>query len=257
MQRTDALIAEARGQAALTTDELLEVLPGLTPQAEKGDMAIGLEMLRVQGLLSSEQAKRGFDLLQGVEKSEGLLMPEDLLELRRQQKEPASRTYVQWVKALEAFMNFCQVASPLSCTREMAEAYKQKLLGRGLSKNTVKVQLAYLSGLWTSLSEARGVAHIFKGLPASVRLTPGEVARQLQKKGSFICRPINEWDQSNSQYLPIFQILYYSGCRLSEVCGLKGEDINDDRFNVTWSDERSLKTHYSQRQIPCIHRSMN
>ena len=250
LQRTDALIAEARGPAALTTDALLEALPGLTPQAEKGDMAVGLEMLRVQGLLTSEQAKRGFDLLQGVEKSESLLMPEDLLELRRQQKEPASRTYVQWVKALEAFMNFCQVASPLSCTREMAEAYKQKLLGRGLSKNTVKVQLAYLSGLWTSLSEARGVAHIFKGLPASVRLTPGEVARQLQKKGSFICRPINEWDQSNSQYLPIFQILYYSGCRLSEVCGLKGEDINDDRFIVTWSDERSLKTHYSQRQIP-------
>ena len=80
MQRTDALIAEARGQAALTTDELLEVLPGLTPQAEKGDMAVGLEMLRVQGLLSSEQAKRGFDLLQGIEKSESLLMPEDLLE---------------------------------------------------------------------------------------------------------------------------------------------------------------------------------
>ena len=67
LQRTDALIArwiaQARGQAALTTDELLEVLPGLTPQAEKGDMAVGLEMLRVQGLLSSEQAKRCFDLL--------------------------------------------------------------------------------------------------------------------------------------------------------------------------------------------------
>lgn len=29
LQRTDALIAEARGQAALTSDELLEVLPGL------------------------------------------------------------------------------------------------------------------------------------------------------------------------------------------------------------------------------------
>ena len=105
LQRTDALIArwiaQARGQAALTTDELLEVLPGLTPQAEKGDMAVGLEMLRVQGLLSSEQAKRGFDLLQGIEKSESLLMPEDLLELRRQQKEPASRTYVQWLKALK------------------------------------------------------------------------------------------------------------------------------------------------------------
>ena len=144
-------------------------------------MAVGLEMLRVQGLLTSEQAKRGFDLLQGIEKSESLLMPEDLLELRRQQKEPASRTYVQWVKALEAFMSFCQVASPLSCTREMAEAYKQKLLGRGLSKNTVKVQLAYLSGLWTSLSEARGVAHIFKGLPASVRLTPGDVARSTRR----------------------------------------------------------------------------
>ncbi len=59
LQRTDALIAEARGQAALTTDELLEVLPGLTPQAEKGDMAVGLEMLRVQGLLSSEHSKEG------------------------------------------------------------------------------------------------------------------------------------------------------------------------------------------------------
>ena len=62
-------------------------------------MAVGLEMLRVQGLLTSEQAKRGFDLLQGIEKPESLLMPEDLLELRRQQKEPASSTYVQWVKA--------------------------------------------------------------------------------------------------------------------------------------------------------------
>ena len=58
LQRTDALIAQAREQTALTTDELLEVLPGLIPQAEKVDMAVGLEMLRVQGLLSSEVANR-------------------------------------------------------------------------------------------------------------------------------------------------------------------------------------------------------
>lgn len=68
----------------------------------------------------------------------------------------------------------------------MAEISKQKLLARGLSKNTVKVQLVYLSGLWTSLSEARGEAQTFKGLPASVRLTSGEVDKKSLKEGSFI-----------------------------------------------------------------------
>ena len=91
--------------------------------------------------------------------------------------------------------------------------------------------------------------HIFKGFSASVRLTSGEVDRKSQKEGSFIFRPITQWDQSNSQYLPVFKFVYYNTWRLSEVCGLKGEDVNDNCFNVTCLDERILKTHYSKCQI--------
>ena len=82
-----------------------------------------------------------------------------------------------------------------------------------------------------------------------MRLTSGEVDRKSQKEGSFIFRPITQWDQSNSQYLLVFKFVYYNTWRLSEVCGLKGEDVNDNCFNVTCSDERILKTHYSKCQI--------
>lgn len=58
-------------------------------------MEVDLEILRVQGLSSSEQAKEGGDLFKGIRKAQSLLIPEDLLELRRNQKEAASRTYAQ------------------------------------------------------------------------------------------------------------------------------------------------------------------
>ena len=95
----------------------------------------------------------------------------------------------------------------------------------------------------------QGAEHIFKGFSASVRLTSGEVDRKSQKEGSFIFWPITQWDQSNSQYLLVFKFVYYNTWRLSEVCGLKGEDVNDNCFNVICSDERILKTHYSKYQI--------
>jgi len=255
--RTDELIRTARGQSRLSTDELMEALPELTADwgLEPHDVVVALQMLGLKGVdaLSPKQVRRGADLVLGQAQPKRLYTAEDLLDARRRDKQPAARTYEGWKKALVSFMDFTKKASPLSCTEQDAVDYKDRLLDQ-VSRNTAKVQLAYLSGLWTTLLEKNkkeNPTHIFKGLASSLEENIREKAlRASQRKQNklFQSAPIETW--SGSMYVPVFKILYYTGCRLAEVAALRGEDIHDDYISVEWHEERSLKTANSVRDIP-------
>ena len=256
LSRTEELIRTARGQSRLSTNELLETLPGLSGGwGDPEDLIVGLEMLGLQGVdaLSKDQVHRATALLRGEAEPRQLFTAEDLLAARKHDRQPAARTYEGWKKALDAFMTFTKKASPLSCTEQDAISYKDHLL-ESVSRNTAKVQLAYLAGLWTTLVEkckAEKPVHIFKGLPSTVeestRLKALKAAQRKQNK-VFECAPIDEW--TGSVYLPVFKLLCYTGCRLSEICALRGEDVHEDHISVEWHDERSLKTANSVRDIP-------
>ena len=123
--RTDNLFAAARGNANLTTDELLESLPELTKDIAADDLVAGVEMLGLQGvdLLSAEQTRRGVAIASGKVKPSKLLTPEELLTIAFKHSNGNKSTQSSRIAALTAFMSFCKVVSPLSCTRTQAEDF--------------------------------------------------------------------------------------------------------------------------------------
>ena len=256
LSRTDEWIRTARLQSRLTTNELIEALPELTAGwGDPEDVIVALQMHALEGVndLTKAQEQRGIELLCGTANPRSLYTPEDLLAARRNDRQPAARTYQGWKQALTSFMNFTQKASPISCTEKDAVAYKDKLLG-SLGRSTVKVQIAYLSGLWTTLIEknrADKLVHIFKGLTSTVDESTKQKALKaagLKQNQVFVSKHIDDW--CGSVYLPVFKLLYYTGCRLSEIAALRGEDIREDFISVEWLEERSLKTANSVRDIP-------
>ena len=99
----------------------------------------------------------------------------------------------------------------------------------------------YLSGLWSILEEVKpGSTHIFKGLAKRIKVVRSDKDAEVL--------PIERW--SGSIYVPVFKILYYTGARLSEIAGMKAEDLLEDRILIRPNAERSLKTSASEREIP-------
>ena len=255
--RTDNLFAAARGNANLTTEELLESLPELTKDIATDDLVAGLGMLGLQGvdLLSPEQTRHGVAVASGKVKPNKLLTPEELLSIAFKHSNGNKSTQSSRIAALTAFMSFCKVVSPLSCTRTQAEDFLAHELDRGLAKGTVKTAIHNLSSCWTALLKERQYKnreHIFKGLAGShlLKPTPTEVMRRDQELISFVINPIESWSDSNHKYTDIYRILYYTGCRISEIAALRAEDILADCINVFEHDDRGLKNVNSQRQIP-------
>lgn len=125
VNRTDELIATARGQSNLTTDELMEQLPALIPEAEREDIELALQMLSLGGVdaITKEEAARVSELLQGVAKPSPLFTADDLINARIKTEAPAPRTVVGWRKELRLFMDFSRCVSPLSYTEKQALAY--------------------------------------------------------------------------------------------------------------------------------------
>ena len=128
VSRTDELIATARGQSNLTTDELMEQLPALIPEAEREDIELALQMLSLGGVdaITKEEAARVSELLQGVAKPSPLFTADDLINARIKTEAPAPRTVVGWRKELRLFMDFSRCVSPLSYTEKQALAYLQR-----------------------------------------------------------------------------------------------------------------------------------
>lgn len=245
LERTDREIAIARGELQLSVDEQIERLPELQylDDPDVADMVI--EGARIDPILTQDQKRRIELLATGEVSPEPFYGAEQLLAIAIKLKAPAARTEASWKKELDLFLKFCGKASPLSCTQEDAAAWRAYLLDR-VSANTTKTRLAYLAGLWTVLEEEKpGATHIFRGLIKRIKAAP--------KTKTISIKPLDEWE--GSIYVPVFKILYFTGARLAEIAGLRGEDLLEDRIVIQPHEDRSLKTKASERSIP-IHPSL-
>lgn len=260
LQTTELEIRKAKGEDLTPSELMIQIgqVPGLLP----GDM---VDMCSHEGMyLDGSHPNPKYERLQAVAeavqagKAGKLLTTEGLLQARRIEREPAPRTYASWVTALKIFMEFSGHEYPYQATKQDAIGFRDHLLGRQ-GRNSVKTQLALLAGLWTTLTTRQPQAeHIFKGLPNSLTQTTKAKALQgntAKRNRSFEPpTPINEW-QGSKRDIQVFTILYYTGARLAEIAALNAEDIHDDHIIIEWSEDRSLKTANSVRDIP-IHPSL-
>jgi len=240
LARTDREIAIARGELMLTMDEHIDRLPFTTDLRDPVVQELLLEGASVDPDLTEAQRERMVAVVTGELVPDPVYTAEDLIAIATKLKQPAKRTRESWCKQLDLFMQFCGAGSPLSCTKDQAAAYRTQLLER-VSPNTAKTTLNYLGGLWSILQEVRpGSDHIFKGLAKRIKVVKS--AKDADVKS------IELW--SGSIYVPVFKILYYTGARLSEIAGLKSDDLLDDRILIRPNADRSLKTAASEREIP-------
>ena len=240
LARTDREIAIARGELRLTVDEQIDRLVFTTDLKDPIWRELLLEGASVDPDLTQAQRERMVAVVKGELIPDPVYTAEDLIAIATKLKQPANRTRESWCKQLDLFMQFCGAGSPLSCTKDQAAAYRTHLLER-VSPNTTKTTLNYLSGLWSILEEVKpGSDHIFKGLAKRIKVVKSDKDSEVM--------PIEMW--SGSIYVPVFKILYYTGARLSEIAGLKADDLRDDRILIRPNTERSLKTTASEREIP-------
>lgn len=250
LDRTDRAIAEAKGEVKYSTDEVIDLIPKafkLTTSEDVEDLVVGIEILKVEGGLTRDQADRAIRIARGQEEPRKFLTARELIEQATRFKSPAARTKEGWEKALFRFMDFAQVAYPTEATREHAVAFRTHLLEK-LAPSTTSVTLSYLAGLWSILLEiGPNHEHIFKGLTKSIKTRKTTGFKHIDDL-ELVSHP-HTWN-STSKYLPIFWILYFTGCRLAEVCGLRASDIMDDRIRIRSHEKRPIKTSASARDIP-------
>jgi integrase len=242
LEATDREIAIARQQLSLSNDDITDRIP-ITNNLNDPDV---VEML-LTGLdeeqLTEQEKAAAKAVITGVVTPD-IITAEHLIHLATQLKSPAARTKEAWTKELSLFTSYCGVHNLLHCSKQNAVDYRSYLLGK-VSANTAKTKLAYLTGLWSILEEVKGSEHIFRGITKRIKV--------IKQRKEYEPTPIGEW--KDSTYTDIFRILYYTGCRLSEVCGLRYEDIKPDRITIISHPDRSLKTAASERDIP-IHREI-
>lgn len=261
--KTDAEIKRCRGEQ-LTPEEILIAMKGHHPEEMVSRATHSIpEFLDEQGTINNPDWDRLASMAEAIASGEAVavLSADALLQARKLDRDPAARTYIGWKSALEAFMAFTDKQRPGLCTAADAVAFKDHLL-LTKSRNSAKTQCAYLAGLWTTLVAKEGTGtHIWKEVMPTLQETTKQKALKAAETKRFKTFepvvPVEEW--TGSKYVDVFRILYFSGCRLAEVAGLRGEDIHEDHFEVTWQEERSLKTSNSVRDIPihpAIHETM-
>ena len=240
LARTDREIAIARGELLLSPDEQIARLPEMANLQDPAVQELLLEGARVDPDLTQAQREQMQAVVRGEVVPDPVYTAQDLIAIACKLKQPAQRTHESWCKQLNLFMQFCGVGSPLACTKKQAADYRTHLLNR-VSPNTAKTTLNYLSGLWSILEEVKPESeHIFRGLAKRINVIKKPKADEVVS--------IERWE--GSVYVPLFKILYFTGARLSEIAGLRSEDILEDRLLIRPTPERTLKSRSSERDIP-------
>ena len=137
--KTDRLIAEARNEVSLTSDELIDAVPQrfhLSDPKVVDLLLTGCDFEVEEGLITPEQEQRYRAILKGEEQPRGHLSKEELIQQAKALKSPAARTEMSWKAALDDFLAHAAVTYPTSATRQHAIAYRSSLLAR-LSPSTV------------------------------------------------------------------------------------------------------------------------
>ena len=243
--RTDRDIAVARGQLALSPEEIIDALP---KTYDLGDpemvtlLAEGADVAVEEKWLTHKQGLRYRRVLHGEEEPGQQLTSEELLQKAQSLKSPADRTVAAWRRALSDFLSFAQVGHPTAATRDHAIGYRTHLLDR-VKPNTAKTTLAYLGGLWSVLNEIKPEqTHIFQGLTKRIKVVK-------QRKIETHIEDPDLWI-GNPSHLLILKFLFFTGARLGEIAGLMAEDLLEDRILIRPNKLRTLKTDASEREIP-------
>lgn len=253
--RTDLEIRQARGEQLAPEERLIQIgqVDGLSAM-ELAEMTAPHQGQYLDDGSPDPAFERVFAVARQVQegKARELLSVEGLLQARFNERDPSPRTFEGWAKALEGFIAFSEKPRPFNCTKADALAYRDHLLTR-MSRNSAKTQIAYLSGLWSTLVARQGGGdHLFEGLAGTLdETTKVKAARASQAKRFKVFEPSSPWDSwEGSVYVPVFRIMYFTGCRLAEIAGLRATDIHDHYISVEWTEDRSLKTANSVRDIP-------
>lgn len=249
LARTDQAILVARGEAQLSPSEHIDRIPAewnLDDSESVSSLEEGINVWLTEGVISSDEAERAEQIIHRIKRPREHISAEELLAIATRLKRPAARTREGWSKAMARFLAFAQVGAPTAATREHAVKFRSHLL-EILAPSTASVTIAYLAGLWSLLVELEpSREHIFKGL--TKKINTRRPSGGLQEETEQIA-PHHEW-QGSPDYLVVFRVLLLTGCRLGEVCGLRGEDIKHDRLIIRPHKMRPLKSEASERAIP-------
>ncbi|WP_172637157.1 tyrosine-type recombinase/integrase [Cyanobium gracile] len=252
LHRTDQAIAIARGEAKLSTDEMIDAIPQRFDLADPGvveALSSGIDVELGDRTMTMVQAERMRRILYREVAPREHRTAGELIDLASRLKRPAARTREGWQKALDRFLAFAGVAYPTSATTAQAVAFRTHLL-ETLAPSTVSVTLAYLAGLWSVLVEVEpSREHIFKGLTKRIRVKASASHLQRVREAEAIV-PVDQWPTQPCEMMVIFRTLLLTGCRLGEACGLRGGDIKSDRILIRSHELRPLKTAASEREVP-------
>lgn len=109
LHRTDQAIAIARGEAKLSPDEMIDLIPqrfDITDSAVVGCLEEGIDVELGEGSLTMAQAERARRLLYRVEVPPEHRTAGELIDLAARLKQPAVRTPEGWQRALDRFLSF-------------------------------------------------------------------------------------------------------------------------------------------------------
>ena len=159
LARIDREIREARGEQLSPEERLIQ--QGQVPGMLAGDLVdfaaphVGLHLEQDPGSL----LRTALGLAKAVQKGERRAMTTEGLLMHISTKTTALTTFEGWSKALGVFMKHSG-RRPGLCTSEDALNYIHHLLVV-MGRSSAKTQVAYLSGLWTTLLQReRGSEHI-------------------------------------------------------------------------------------------------
>ena len=175
------------------------------------------------------------------------VMAYELIELAKRLKQPHTQTELAWKKAVDEFTTFLGHSNLNLVTKEDAQRFRDHLLER-LKVSTIRTRCNYLKGMF-NLGCEEGVLDINPFTGITKRLRPEQTVHVDVDFGAV--------DEAAKDKLPlieyqVYQLLRYSGCRLAEVLGIEGSDIDLDAnvISITPKEDRPLKTPSSARVIP-------
>ncbi|MBF0235299.1 MAG: tyrosine-type recombinase/integrase [Desulfamplus sp.] len=136
--------------------------------------------------------------------------------------------------AIRSFLNFLQIESPeelRGITYAHVIAFKKYLQSKGYKPRSINNRLSAISSLFKHLIEQQvvrvNVAEGVRRMPVNADrveakvLTPGEVRRLLNAPDTDRLQGLRDKAMLNT--------LFFTGCRVSEVCSLKVEDFYEEQ----------------------------
>jgi len=175
---------------------------------------------------------------------------DDIVDLVVQLKSPAAGTIKEYKGSLEKFRTHYGNDFVLGSSKEDATAFRTHLLSR-YKTSTAKKTIRYLSGLWeVCVDEQWTGSNPWKGILKHVR---DDTPKKRAAMPEAICAGVIALPPRNQA---LFWLIAYSGMRIQEALGLRGEDLDlkSGLIHIASHEKRGLgngiKNTNSIRSIP-------